>query len=203
MFSRDRARTPGQHRGCRGPGPNPPQSRRRLCQRALLRDGWQLSRTVAARGDQDQPSMPPLRHHRPLAPRIQVFRRRRPGRQRQPGQHRESEPVDQTNLRDPPSSQVRGRGRISDVPQGVSPDGSPLSSNLWLRRMPLRGTWRLRRRGRARSGTATCGPALGAGSKLGFRSAGWRGRRKWWMRSVTGVGRGRHGSDRRTAPFAH
>jgi hypothetical protein len=42
-----------------------------------------------------------------------VLRRRRSGQQRQPGQHRDSEPVDQTNLHDAPSSQVRADGRVS------------------------------------------------------------------------------------------
>jgi hypothetical protein len=36
-----------------------------------------------------------------------VLRRRRPSQQRQPRQHRDTEPVDQTNLHDGPSSQSK------------------------------------------------------------------------------------------------
>jgi hypothetical protein len=46
-----------------------------------------------------------------------VLRRRRSGQQRQPGQHRDTEPGDQANLHDVPSSQVGADGRVSDVLQ--------------------------------------------------------------------------------------
>jgi hypothetical protein len=53
-----------------------------------------------------------------------VLRRRRPSQQRQPRQHRDTEPVDQTNLHDGPSSQVQAGGQVADVLQGVRSGGS-------------------------------------------------------------------------------
>jgi hypothetical protein len=48
-----------------------------------------------------------------------VLRRRGSGQQHQPGQHCDSEPVDQSNLHDDRSSQARAGGRVLDVQQGL------------------------------------------------------------------------------------
>lgn len=65
-----------------------------------------------------------------------VLGRRRPGQQRQPGQHRYREPVDQTNSHDRLLSQVRAGGRVSEVlqrPGAVAVGPDTMSRNPCLR----------------------------------------------------------------------
>ena len=68
---------------------------------------------------QPRPGVHPAQHGDLLAQdqNLGVLRRRRPSQRRQPGQHRDTEPVDQTNLHDGPSSQVQAGGRDADVLQ--------------------------------------------------------------------------------------
>lgn len=64
---------------------------------------------------------------------LDVLRRRRLDQQRQPGQHRGSEPVNQTNLHGAPSSQVQAGGRVPDALQVYG----------LFRRWQRDGTWRV------------------------------------------------------------
>ena len=68
-----------------------------------------------------RPGIHPAQHGDLLAQDqdLGVLRRRRPSQQRQPRQHRDTKPVDQTNQHNAPPSQDQAGRQVADVPQAL------------------------------------------------------------------------------------